>query len=530
MIGSVLLVRSTALEEVGPFDEGYFLYAEETDWQQRARRLGWRVARCPAVVASHVGAGTAGDPGRREVRFHASQERYIRTYHGTGGWWVYRAGVMAGAFLRAVVLGGDRGRKAAARFHLYRRGPSAVERRLERGWNGDPAGVSRAPAPLAVTHVVVTDAFAGVERYVCQVANELTRRGHHVTVLGGEPGRMRAELSDRVTRRPARSLLQAARALGGQHGTDIVHAHMTTAEGAAWLAHPLNRAPIVATRHFARERGSSRPARALARVTAHALSRDVAISQFVADTVAGPTVLIRNGVPDRPQADLESTTVVMMQRLNTEKMPDVGIRAWAQSGLAGRGWRLVVAGLGELGPSLAHLAADLGVEDSVCFAGQVEDTDRLLAESSILVAPAPAEPFGLSVVEAMAHGVPVVAADGGAHRETVGDSGVLFAVGDPEAAAEALATLGGDVGRRREVGSRLRRRQQERFSLSRHVDELESLYRLVVDEAAGRRSAGGDRSEPTTRPFPPRWSGTDPSGWSPRSTTSTGRCRRRHAG
>ena len=111
LIGSVLLIRSSALEEVGPFDEQFFLYAEETDWQQRARRLGWRVALCPEVVATHVGAGTGGDPDRREVRFHASQERYIRKYHGRRGWRVYRAGVMAGALLRALVLPGDRGRR-----------------------------------------------------------------------------------------------------------------------------------------------------------------------------------------------------------------------------------------------------------------------------------------------------------------------------------------------------------------------------------------------------------------------------------
>jgi glycosyltransferase involved in cell wall biosynthesis len=336
---------------------------------------------------------------------------------------------------------------------------------------------------MAVTHVVVTDAFAGVERYVCQVAGELARRGHSVTAIGGDPKRMRAELHGQVAVHPAPSLLRAALALGRQRGTDVVHVHMTTAEGAAWLARPLNRSPIVATRHFARERGSSAVARALARATSRCLSRDVAISRFVADTVAGPTVLIPNGVPDRPQAALESTTVVMMQRLNTEKMPDIGIRAWALSGLADQGWRMVVAGLGDLGPSLAHLAADLGVEASVCFAGLVADTDRLLAESSILMAPAPAEPFGLSVVEAMAHGVPVVAADGGAHRETVGDAGPLFPVGDSHAAAAALVSLSRDVARRRAVGSRLRRRQQELFSLTRHVDELESLYRLVVDEA-----------------------------------------------
>ncbi len=105
----------------------------------------------------------------------------------------------------------------------------------------------------------------------------------------------------------------------------------------------------------------------------------------------------------------------------------------------------------------------------------------LLAGSSVLLAPAPLEPFGLSVVEAMAHGLPVVAAGGGAHLETVGEDGLLFPPGDAPAAAAALARLGGDPALRRSVGDALRHRQQDRFTLTGHVDRLERLYREVAD-------------------------------------------------
>ncbi len=66
-----------------------------------------------------------------------------------------------------------------------------------------------------MTHVVVTDNFAGVERYVCQVANGLADRGHRVDVIGGEPGRMRSELDPAVSHRPAVGLAAGARALLG---------------------------------------------------------------------------------------------------------------------------------------------------------------------------------------------------------------------------------------------------------------------------------------------------------------------------
>ncbi len=130
VIGSILLIRAAALAQVGAFDERFFLYAEETDWQFRARRLGWRSALCPEVVAVHVGAGTGGDTTARDVRFHASNERYIRKHYGGPGWWTFRSGVMAGALVRALLLRGDRAGAASRRFHLYRVGPCRAESAL----------------------------------------------------------------------------------------------------------------------------------------------------------------------------------------------------------------------------------------------------------------------------------------------------------------------------------------------------------------------------------------------------------------
>ena len=122
-IGAVLLLRWEALKEVGLFDERFFLYAEEADWQRRALELGWRTEQCAGAVAVHTGAGTSDDPLRREVLFHAAHETYIRKWHGTAGWWVYRAAAVAGASARALVLRRERRREAARRVALYAYGP-----------------------------------------------------------------------------------------------------------------------------------------------------------------------------------------------------------------------------------------------------------------------------------------------------------------------------------------------------------------------------------------------------------------------
>jgi glycosyltransferase involved in cell wall biosynthesis/GT2 family glycosyltransferase len=467
LIGSVLLLSGAAIDDIGGFDEQFFLYAEETDWQRRAADHGWRVDVCEDVVATHVGAGTGGDPVARETHFQASHERYVRKHHGTLGWWSYRAASLAGAAARTIVLPGRRRHDAALRLRLFRTGPLRAEAALGR-------------TGLRVAHVVVTDAFAGVERYICQVANGLAARGHQVDVIGGAPARMLAELDNTVTHRPATTLPAGARALVGARGADLVHVHMTAAEASAFIAHPIDHAPIVATRHFAADRGSSPVRRVLARITARPIAADIAISEFVARSVPGPTTLIHNGVAGRPQAPLDQPVVVMLQRLDQEKAPDIGIRAWAASELADRGWRLVVAGSGVLRPDLEHLVEQLGCGDSVEFAGQVADTDALLAASAVLLAPAPAEPFGLSVVEAMSHGLAVVASGGGAHLETVGEDGLLFRPGDIDAAARSLVRLASEPELLRSVGHALRRRQRERFSLNIHLDRLEALYRSVV--------------------------------------------------
>ncbi len=479
LIGSVLLIRGEAFADVGPFDDRFFLYAEEADWQRRATDRGWTVALCPGASATHVGSGTGGDQAGREAHFHASHERYLRKHHGPAGWWVYRGAALFGASVRALVLPGERGRRAAARFSLYRRGPLRVEAARER----------TAAGTLSVVHVVLTGAFAGVERYVCQVANGLAARDHTVAVIGGDPVRMRDELAASVDHRPATTVLGGAAAVTRLRDVDLVHTHMTAAEVATWVARPVRRVPTVATRHFAAERGSGPLARALARAASRPIACDIAISEFVARTISGPSVLIPNAAPDRPRAPLEAPTVLMLQRLDREKAPEVGLRAWAGSGLGSSGWRLVVAGSGALRPELEVLADRLGCTASVRFAGQVADTDALLAGSSILLAPAPEEPFGLSVVEAMAHGLPVVAAAGGAHLETVAEAGMLFAPGDAAAAARGLVALAHDPDLRRRTGAALRARQQARFSLAGHLDRLEELYRSLVPEAGSTASA-----------------------------------------
>lgn len=128
-IGSVLLLRAEAVAAIGELDERFFLYAEEVDWQKRARDAGWRIAVAP-VEATHIGAGTTSDSTRREALFFASNELYQRKHFGALGWQVFRAGVVTGALVREAVGRGERREVARRRRRIFLEGPVAYSRRV----------------------------------------------------------------------------------------------------------------------------------------------------------------------------------------------------------------------------------------------------------------------------------------------------------------------------------------------------------------------------------------------------------------
>lgn len=343
-------------------------------------------------------------------------------------------------------------------------------------------------AALRIVHAVRSDLFAGVERSMLLSATALVDRGHQVSVIGGDESLMCPQLSEiGVPWRPATSTLDVARALWLTGRVDIVHAHMTAAESAAVLTRLRNRGRFVVTRHFAQRRGSTAWGRVAALVIDRVPHTEVAISSFVEGLVGVPSLVVYHGVADRELVQGSGRQVVVIQRLEREKHTDVAVRAWACSSLGDEGWELVIAGEGADRSALESLARELGVAGSVRFLGRVADVDVLRAAAALQLASPPNEHFGLSVLEAMSVGLPVLAADGGAHRELLGDEhDALFPAGDIERAAAGLRRLAHDPQMRREMGRRLRQRQQHEFSLAAHGEALEAVYRRALHGTTDR--------------------------------------------
>ena len=137
-MGAALLVRREALDEVGLFDEGFFIYSEETDLCRRLRSAGWRTQYFPSVtVVHHESQFSAGIPERRINEMWRGRHRYWRKHHSAVGAGVAALCTGAQYALRGLIRSRDR--DFAARMRLHARDAIRVTgpglRELAEDWN-----------------------------------------------------------------------------------------------------------------------------------------------------------------------------------------------------------------------------------------------------------------------------------------------------------------------------------------------------------------------------------------------------------
>jgi len=96
LVGAALMIRREAWDQVGPFDEGFFMYFEELDWCRRCRAAGWEIHYLPAAQIIHY-AGKSSEQvvAARTIRFQRSKIRYFRKYYGAGWALVIRLFLLA---------------------------------------------------------------------------------------------------------------------------------------------------------------------------------------------------------------------------------------------------------------------------------------------------------------------------------------------------------------------------------------------------------------------------------------------------
>ena len=186
--------------------------------------------------------------------------------------------------------------------------------------------------------------------------------------------------------------------------------------------------------------------------------------------------------PESPRPSGEPPHAVHVSNFRPVKRVPWLIRAFAEA-TAGTAARLTLVGDGPERRASACLVAELGLGERVRFLGERDALPELLAPADVFALASDEESFGLSALEAMACGVPVVATRVGGIPEVVQDgvTGLLASHADRAEFAHALSELLFDRERAREMGRAARRDVEERFEQRQVVARYEELYFRVLD-------------------------------------------------
>ncbi|MET8380833.1 glycosyltransferase family 4 protein [Streptomyces microflavus] len=207
---------------------------------------------------------------------------------------------------------------------------------------------------------------------------------------------------------------------------------------------------------------------------------------------------IPNAVPESafPPADGDLKWVVAAGRLHRVKRYDLLVRAFARVSAARPDWRLRIYGGGDASgdeqAALRTLIGQLGLRDQVFLMGSANPMEAEWPKGSIAAVTSDRESFGMTIVEAMRGGLPVVATacpHGPAEIIEDGVDGRLVPVGDTDAIAAALLQLIEDDGLRHRMGSAALS-ASERFDPARIAESHESLFTELVARGARGRGHG----------------------------------------
>ncbi len=375
--------------------------------------------------------------------------------------------------------------------------------------------VTHAPeSPVAVAHVVQNLAIGGLERVVVNLASHAHRDRYRPFIVCLGPGGPLVEQARAAgidvfvvgkkrgfTPGTVATLARRLRAMRAR----VVHCHNAAPLVYGALAGRLARARVVYTAHGMKTSASSQPIKldrwgmVDAFVTVSDDARQIAIHKGGADHERVRTILngvdtraYRRATPEvraRVRASLGigemDFVFVIVARLAPAKDHVTLFRAFAALASVNPSARLVVIGDGELRDVLAGLVRELHLDDSIVLAGARDDVADLVGAFDCFVLSSYTEGLAMTLLEAMAAELPVVATRVGGNGEVVvdGETGLIVPARDTEKLREAMQWMASHPAEARAMGIRGRERAASSFSIEAMVEAYEDTYRRVL---AGR--------------------------------------------
>jgi glycosyltransferase involved in cell wall biosynthesis len=392
--------------------------------------------------------------------------------------------------------------------------------------------------PIRVLRVIARLNVGGPALHVSYLTKGLADRGYETTLVAGHVGGaegsmeyaarelgvepvMLPSLQRDIAAGPDLGAVRRLRELIQTLRPHIVHTHTAKAGAVGRLAAAAARAPeppiVVHTFHGHVLRGYfGRPSTAVFRQVERALARRtdrlIAVSPEVRDDLVAEGIaprekfeVIRLGLdldrratpaPEesarlREQLGLAPSTLLVawLGRMTEIKRVDDLLQAFADLRARGVDAQLALAGDGPLRPSLVELARSLGVAESVRFLGMLEEVAPLYGAADVVALTSGNEGTPVTLIEALAAGTPVVSTDVGGVRDVVrdGETGLLAPAGDVQAIASALERLASDGGLRAAMAAAAPADVRERYSVARLLDDMDGLYRGLLDERRAKR-------------------------------------------
>jgi glycosyltransferase involved in cell wall biosynthesis len=373
------------------------------------------------------------------------------------------------------------------------------------------AGPAAPDRPIRVVHLVIALEIGGLEMVVASLARERSRRVQlHVVCLEGL-GPVAARfahagvpvecIGDQETS-VARSVIRLRRRLT-QLRPDVIHTHNEKAHIRGMLA-TLGwwpRPALVHTRH-GRSQAAGWAARLANRLAIWrsrylvSVSRDASAILRAEGTRPERMRVIRNGI-DLASHDTSTwrervrRRAVAVARLTPVKDFHTLLRAVRIVADVHADFHLDIVGDGPSRPELEALRRDLRLERHVTLHGAADDVRRFLAAATLFVQSSISEGISLTLLEAMAAALPVVATRVGGTPEVVdhGVTGMLVAPRDPAGLASAMLTVLNDRGLALSMSRSARARVEQFFSLEHMTASYESLYEQARSQPGVRESA-----------------------------------------
>lgn len=354
------------------------------------------------------------------------------------------------------------------------------------------------------------DVIGGASMHVIELAEEMQKHGHQVTLLIGR-GEVVAALAqtrglpvvveDLLLRHimpltDLRCLLRLVKRIR-QLKPDLIHLHSAKAGLLGRVAAKLVGLPVVYSVHgWAFNMYSGLLARVYRQLEHWLLpltdalvlvcQRDFLIAEQMKGASAVQLALVHNGIADNTlqarQADGGTIRLICVARFEAPKDQVTLLQALAM--LPDDGWQLTFVGDGPTQAECRRLVGELGLTQ-VIFAGERSDVAALLQQADVFVLTSRSESLPLSVLEAMRAGLPVIASDVGGMAELVehGSTGFLVPSADPHTLANMLKQLLTEPSLRRKMGEAARQRFCDHFTLTRQGRRFAALYTQVAGVA-----------------------------------------------